>query len=196
LGEWNLRLRTVLICPYSHRDFFLGGNDGPNLNLDYSGSSFWWRRFLSGSALPLLWRWPRHDTGNRHHRPSTQGLTHPAVDSARVSSLSDYSGEFAMYMSGEGLLTILVVGLIAGWLAGQIVQGTGFGIVGDLLIGIVGAFIGSWLLPQIGLHLGSGIVSAIINATVGALLLLLVVRLVRGGGGWRRSWGGSWRRRW
>ena len=58
-------------------------------------------------------------------------------------------------------------------LAGQIVQGTGFGNLGDLLRGIAGAFIGSWLLPQLGLHLGSGIISAIINATIGALLLLL-----------------------
>jgi uncharacterized membrane protein YeaQ/YmgE (transglycosylase-associated protein family) len=102
-----------------------------------------------------------------------------------------------MYMSGESLLIILVVGLIAGWLAGQIVQGTGFGIIGDLLIGIVGAFIGDWLLPQLGLHLGSGIIAAIINATIGAVLLLLVIRLVRGGGRWGRGgWGGSWGRRW
>jgi uncharacterized membrane protein YeaQ/YmgE (transglycosylase-associated protein family) len=107
-----------------------------------------------------------------------------------------------MHMSGESLLIILAVGLIAGWLAGQIVRGTGFGIVGDLLIGIAGAFIGSWFLPQLGLHLGSGIISAIIDATIGALLLLLVIRLVRGGGGWRRSWGGrgswgeNWGRRW
>ena len=93
-----------------------------------------------------------------------------------------------MNMSGESLLVILFVGLVAGWLAGQIVQGTGFGIVGDLLIGIAGAFIGSWLLPQLGIHLGSGVVSAIINATIGAILLLVVVRLVRGGGRWRRSW--------
>ena len=97
-----------------------------------------------------------------------------------------------MHMSNESLLIILGVGLIAGWLAGQIVQGTGFGIVGDLIIGIVGAFIGSWLLPQLGIHLGSGIIAAIINATVGALILLLIIRLVRGGGWWR----GSWRRRW
>jgi uncharacterized membrane protein YeaQ/YmgE (transglycosylase-associated protein family) len=96
-----------------------------------------------------------------------------------------------MRMSGESLLIILVVGLIAGWLIGQIVQGAGFGIFGDLLMGIAGAFIGSWLLPQLGLHLGSGIFSAVINATIGAFLLLLVIRLVRGGGGWRRSWGGS-----
>jgi uncharacterized membrane protein YeaQ/YmgE (transglycosylase-associated protein family) len=102
-----------------------------------------------------------------------------------------------MQMSGESLLIILLVGLIAGWLAGQIVQGTGFGIFGDLLIGIAGAFIGSWLFPQLGLHLGSGLISAIINATIGALLLLFVIRLVRGGGGWRRrGWGGNWGRRW
>jgi uncharacterized membrane protein YeaQ/YmgE (transglycosylase-associated protein family) len=107
-----------------------------------------------------------------------------------------------MYMSGDSLLIIMVVGLLAGWLAGEIVQGTGFGIVGDLLIGIAGAFVGSWLLPQLGLHLGSGMISAIINAAIGALLLLLVIRLIRGGGGWRRgwggrrSWGGSWGRRW
>lgn len=80
-----------------------------------------------------------------------------------------------MHMSGESLLIVLVVGLIAGWLAGQIVQGAGFGLVGDLIIGIIGAFIGDWLLPQLGIHLGAGIVSAIINATIGAVLLLLVV---------------------
>ena len=97
-----------------------------------------------------------------------------------------------MHMSGESLLIILLVGVVAGWLAGQIVQGTGFGIVGDLVIGILGAFIGSWLLPQIGVHLGSGIVAAIVNATIGALILLLIIRLVRGGGGWR----GGWSRRW
>ena len=85
-----------------------------------------------------------------------------------------------MHISGESLLIILVVGLIAGWLAGQIMQGTGFGIIGDLIIGIVGAFIGSWLLPQFGIHLGAGIVAAIINATIGALILLLIIRLVRG----------------
>src|SRR6476660_10639247 len=91
-----------------------------------------------------------------------------------------------MHMSSESLLVILFVGLVAGWLAGQIVQGTGFGIIGDLIVGILGAFIGGWLLPQLGIHLGTGLVSAIVNATIGAILLLLVVRLVRGGGwGWR-----------
>jgi uncharacterized membrane protein YeaQ/YmgE (transglycosylase-associated protein family) len=97
-----------------------------------------------------------------------------------------------MNMSGESLLVVLFVGLVAGWLAGQFVQGTGFGLIGDLVVGLVGALIGSWLLPQLGIHLGTGLISAIVNATIGAVLLLLIVRLVRGGGlGWQRSW---WRR--
>lgn len=93
-----------------------------------------------------------------------------------------------MNMSGESLLVILIVGVVAGWLAGQIVRGAGFGLIGDLLIGIVGAFIGSWLLPRIGIHLGAGTIRAIINATIGAIVLLLVIRLVRGGPGWGRRW--------
>ncbi len=100
-----------------------------------------------------------------------------------------------MNMSGESLLVILFVGIIAGWLAGQVVRGTGFGIVGDLIVGILGAFIGSWLLPRLGIHLGAGVISAIVNATIGAILLLLVVRLIRGGGGWGNRWRGGWGRR-
>jgi uncharacterized membrane protein YeaQ/YmgE (transglycosylase-associated protein family) len=100
-----------------------------------------------------------------------------------------------MNMATESLLVILFVGLIAGWLAGQIVRGSGFGLLGDIVIGIIGAFIGDWLLPRLGVHLGVGIIAAIIDATVGAIVLLLVVRLIRGGSswegvGWRRRWGG------
>jgi len=96
-----------------------------------------------------------------------------------------------MHMSNESLLVIFLVGIVAGWLAGKIVRGTGFGIIGDLLVGIVGAFIGNWLLPRLGVNLGTGAISAIVNATVGAILLLLVVRLLAGAGGW-----GSGGRRW
>jgi uncharacterized membrane protein YeaQ/YmgE (transglycosylase-associated protein family) len=87
-------------------------------------------------------------------------------------------------MSGQTLLIILLVGLIAGWFAGQIVQGTGFGLIADIAIGIVGALIGSWLLPQLHIHLGSSLVAAIVSATIGALLLLLILRLLYRRGRW------------
>jgi uncharacterized membrane protein YeaQ/YmgE (transglycosylase-associated protein family) len=96
--------------------------------------------------------------------------------------------EKKMQMSGESLAIILIVGLIAGWIAGQIWQGSGFGLVGDLVIGVLGAFFGSWLLPQLGIHLGAGLVAAIINATIGALVLLFLISLVRG----RSRWGSRW----
>jgi uncharacterized membrane protein YeaQ/YmgE (transglycosylase-associated protein family) len=89
-----------------------------------------------------------------------------------------------MYLSGESILIILLVGLIAGWLAGKIVQGTGFGLIGDIAIGIVGAFIASWLFPQLGIQLGTGLLREILDATIGAVLLLVIIRLVRRGGRW------------
>ena len=87
-----------------------------------------------------------------------------------------------MHMSGESLLVILFVGIVAGWLAGQIVRGAGFGLVGDLIVGVLGAFLASWLFPQLGLHLGTGIASEIIYSAIGAIVLLLIVRLISGRG--------------
>ena len=87
-----------------------------------------------------------------------------------------------MHMSNESILVILFVGLIAGWLAGQIVRGTGFGIIGDILVGIAGALVASYLFPKLGIHLGTGLVSEIIYSAIGAVVLLLIVRLVRTGG--------------
>ena len=75
------------------------------------------------------------------------------------------------------MLVILVVGLIAGWLAGKVVRGIGFGLAGDAAIGIVGALVGDWLLHRLGIHFGSGIIGLIINATIGAIVLLLALRL-------------------
>jgi uncharacterized membrane protein YeaQ/YmgE (transglycosylase-associated protein family) len=77
----------------------------------------------------------------------------------------------AQQMPAETLLIILLIGAIAGWLAGQIVQGTGFGLVADIALGIIGAFIGTWLLPQLGIRVGAGIVAAIIAATIGAVVV-------------------------
>jgi uncharacterized membrane protein YeaQ/YmgE (transglycosylase-associated protein family) len=98
-----------------------------------------------------------------------------------------------MHLSNESLLIIVLVGIVAGWLAGQVMQGTGFGLVGDLIVGLLGAFIGDWLLPQLNIHLGVGIVALIINAVIGAIVLLLILRLIGGGGwGYRRRWGRRW----
>jgi uncharacterized membrane protein YeaQ/YmgE (transglycosylase-associated protein family) len=63
----------------------------------------------------------------------------------------------------------------SGWLAGQIVKGYGFGLIGNIVIGIIGALIAGWLLPLLGFALGGGIIAAIINAVIGAVILLLVV---------------------
>jgi uncharacterized membrane protein YeaQ/YmgE (transglycosylase-associated protein family) len=87
-----------------------------------------------------------------------------------------------MHISNEGLLVVLFVGLVAGWLAGKIVRGTGFGIIGDILVGIAGALVASFLFPKLGIAIGTGLVREIIYSAIGAVLLLLVVRLVRGGG--------------
>ena len=67
-----------------------------------------------------------------------------------------------MQISNEGILVILFVGLVAGWLAGKIVRGTGFGIIGDILVGIAGALIASLLFPKLGIRLGTGLLSEII----------------------------------
>jgi uncharacterized membrane protein YeaQ/YmgE (transglycosylase-associated protein family) len=85
-----------------------------------------------------------------------------------------------MDMSTESILVILFVGIVAGWLAGKVVRGAGFGLLGDLVIGIVGAFIATLLFPRLGIHLGSGIVSEIIFSARGAIILLLIVGLIRG----------------
>jgi uncharacterized membrane protein YeaQ/YmgE (transglycosylase-associated protein family) len=96
-----------------------------------------------------------------------------------------------MYLSNQSLLVIVVVGIVAGWLAGKVMEGGGFGIIGDLIVGLIGAFIGDWLLPQLGIHFGVGLIPLIVNAFIGAVVLLLVLRLVGGGWGHRR-WG-RWR---
>jgi uncharacterized membrane protein YeaQ/YmgE (transglycosylase-associated protein family) len=84
-------------------------------------------------------------------------------------------------MELEGLLIFLIVGAIAGWLAGLVVRGGGFGLIGDIIIGIVGAVIAGWLLPKVGVTyiVRNAIVDQILFATIGAVILLLVIRLVR-----------------
>ncbi len=77
------------------------------------------------------------------------------------------------------LLIWLLIGAVAGWLAGQIVKGGGFGLVGDIIVGIIGAFIGGWLAGKLGINIGGGLISSIIVATGGAIVLLFILRLVK-----------------
>jgi uncharacterized membrane protein YeaQ/YmgE (transglycosylase-associated protein family) len=80
-----------------------------------------------------------------------------------------------------GIIVALVIGAIAGWLAGVIVEGGGFGLLGNMLLGIVGAFIAALLFPRLGLGLtlGGGVVGAIVASTLGAVVLLLIVNLIQ-----------------
>ncbi len=79
------------------------------------------------------------------------------------------------------LIITLVVGGVAGWLASLLVQGTGFGLVGDIVVGILGALIAYWLFPILGitLTLGGGVLGAIIMAFIGAVILLVVVKVIK-----------------
>ena len=85
-------------------------------------------------------------------------------------------------MSLETLLIWLLIGAIAGWLAGVIVKGYGFGLVGNIVVGILGAIFGGWLFGTLRFGLSLGIVGTILGATVGAVLLLLIIRFVRRAG--------------
>ena len=82
-------------------------------------------------------------------------------------------------MTIETLIILLVIGAIAGWLAGLIVKGYGFGLLGNIAVGIAGALIAGWLLPRLGFVFLGGIAAAIINAVIGAVILLLVIGLFK-----------------
>lgn len=82
-------------------------------------------------------------------------------------------------MTLEALAIILIIGGIAGWLAGTIVRGFGYGVLGNIVIGILGAFVGTWLLGRLGISISAGIVGSIINAMIGAIVILVLIGLVR-----------------
>jgi uncharacterized membrane protein YeaQ/YmgE (transglycosylase-associated protein family) len=77
------------------------------------------------------------------------------------------------------IIAALVIGAVAGWLAGKIVRGAGFGLIGNIVIGMLGALVAGWLLPQLHVELASGTLGAILNATVGAVIILVILSLVR-----------------
>ena len=81
-------------------------------------------------------------------------------------------------METQSLILFLIIGVIAGFLAGKIMKGGGFGLLGDLVVGVIGAFFGGWLFGMLGLF-PAGILGTLITATIGAVILLWVVRLVK-----------------
>ena len=82
-------------------------------------------------------------------------------------------------MGIESLVVLLLIGAVAGWLAGLIMKGYGFGLIGNIVVGIVGAFIAGLVFPAIGVSLGSGILASILHATVGAVILLFLIGLIK-----------------
>lgn len=91
----------------------------------------------------------------------------------------------AVNLSVSNIIWWLVVGLIAGFLASLVMRGGGYGIIGDIIVGIIGAFIGGFLANLIGIGTG-GLVVTIIVAFVGACILIAILRLVAGSTGGRR----------
>lgn len=84
-------------------------------------------------------------------------------------------------MTATGLIIFLLIGAVAGWLAGLIVRGFGFGLLGNIVVGIVGAFLAGWLLPMLGVgfSMGNPIVTSIVYAMIGAIVLLVLIGLIR-----------------
>ena len=84
-------------------------------------------------------------------------------------------------MTAQALIIFLLIGAIAGWLAGLIVRGFGFGLLGNIVVGIIGAFIAGWLLPQLGMGFAivNPIVTSIVYAMIGAIVLLVIIGLIR-----------------
>jgi uncharacterized membrane protein YeaQ/YmgE (transglycosylase-associated protein family) len=73
----------------------------------------------------------------------------------------------------------ILIGLVAGWLAGLVVKGGGFGVIGDIVVGVLGALLGGFLFRSLGMSAGGGLLGAIIVATIGAIVLILLLRLVK-----------------
>jgi len=97
-----------------------------------------------------------------------------------VSSLLFFAERVVVVRWQQSLIGWLLIGLIAGWLAGKLSRGRGYGCIGDIVLGVLGAFIGGWIFAKIGLF-GGGFVYSLAAATVGAVVLVGLVHLIAGG---------------
>jgi uncharacterized membrane protein YeaQ/YmgE (transglycosylase-associated protein family) len=76
------------------------------------------------------------------------------------------------------IIVILLIGAAAGWLGSMIYKGSGLGIIGNIVVGILGSFVGYWLLDKLGVHLGAGLVGAILTGAIGAIIILIILNLI------------------
>jgi uncharacterized membrane protein YeaQ/YmgE (transglycosylase-associated protein family) len=81
-------------------------------------------------------------------------------------------------MQGTNLLYFLLIGLVAGWLAGKVMKGSGYGLIGDLVIGVVGAFLGGWIFGLLHIAAG-GLLGLLVTAFVGAVVLVWLLRMMK-----------------
>ena len=84
-------------------------------------------------------------------------------------------------MDTQALLIMVIVGIVAGFLAGVLVKGHGFGLIGNLIVGVIGAVLAGWLLPRLGVSfsVGSPLVTSIVYSTIGAVVLLVIIGFFR-----------------
>jgi len=82
-------------------------------------------------------------------------------------------------MELESILIILALGAVVGWLAGLVVRGGGFGLIVNIIVGILGAFVGKYIFAELGVTVGSGLTATLVSATVGAVILVVIISLLR-----------------
>jgi len=76
------------------------------------------------------------------------------------------------------IVVILIIGAIAGWLGSTIYKGSGLGLIGNIVVGIVGSFVGYWALGKLGVNLGTGWIGAILTGAIGAIIVLILLNLI------------------
>ena len=83
-------------------------------------------------------------------------------------------------METQSIIIILILGAVAGWLGGLVFKGSGLGLIGNIVVGIVGGFIGYWLLPKLGLHINTGTswLNYVLTAGIGAVVLLALLNII------------------
>lgn len=82
-------------------------------------------------------------------------------------------------MEFGSIFAMVVVGALAGWLSGKLMEGRGFGLIGNVIVGIVGAFVAGLIFPALGFSVGGGFLASIVHATIGSVILLFVIGLIR-----------------